>query len=113
MKNGKRVPVHEEVIQKKGIVDPKFMMKHKISSWSLPHEIVEVFMPLNKQRGLGLFPAGENKKAPKFRGDFETICIWTNEKAHLAGAGPGGSYYPDFVDFTPYEIRQHFAVYIY
>ena len=113
MKNGKRVPVYEEVIRKKGIVDPNFMMKHKISSQSLPHKIVEVFMPLNKQRGRGLFPTGENKKAPKFRGDFETICIWTNAKAHLAGAGKGGSYYyPDFVDFTPYEIRQHFAVYI-
>ena len=128
MKNGKRVPVYlctcvpvylctcvpvyKQVLQKKGIVDPDFMKKHDILSQSLPHKIVEVFMPLNKQRGCGLFPKGGEKKALNFRGDFETICIWTNAKAKLAGAGPGGSYYPDFVDFTPIEIRQHFSVYI-
>mmetsp|Transcript_10595 Transcript_10595/g.12010 ORF Transcript_10595/g.12010 Transcript_10595/m.12010 type:complete len:341 (-) Transcript_10595:756-1778(-) len=93
-------------------VDPGFMKKHDISSRSLPHEIVDAFMPLHKQRGRSLFPNGGEKKAPNFRGDFETICIWTNAKAKLAGAGPGGSYYPDFVDFTPIEIRQHFSVYI-
>jgi hypothetical protein len=34
IKNGKRVPVYEEVIRKKGIVDPNFMKKHKISRLS-------------------------------------------------------------------------------
>ena len=47
-----------------------------------------------------------------FTGDFETLAIWTNIKVKLAGAGPGGSYYPDFKDFTVLEIRQHMSIYI-
>ena len=113
MKNGKRVPVYKQVLCKKGIVDPDFMKKHDISSQSLPHKIVKAFMPLHKQRGRSLFPKGGEKKAPNFRGDFETISIWTNAKAKLAGAGPGSSYYPDFVNFTPIEIRQHTSLFIF
>ena len=33
-------------------------------------------------------------------------------KADYAGAGPQGIYYPDYVPFTPVEVRQHFAIYI-
>ena len=32
-------------------------------------------------------------------------------KADYAGAGPQGSYYPDYIPFTPVEVCQHFAIY--
>ena len=33
-------------------------------------------------------------------------------KADYAGAGTQGSYYPDYVLFTPVEVCQYFAIYI-
>ena len=111
--DGKRIPVIDKVPREKGVVDPEFMKKHKLSSRSKPHEIMDVFMPLHKQKGKGLFPSTPDQKSPSFTGDFETISIWTNAKAKLARAGKGYSYYPDFVDFTPQEIRQHMSLYIF
>ena len=111
--DGKRIPVIDKVPREKGVVDPEFMKKNKLSSRSKPHEIMDVFMPLHKQKGKGLFPSTPDQKSPSFTGDFKTICIWTNAKAKLARAGPGGSYYPDFVDFTPLEIRQHMSLYVF
>ena len=74
-----------------------------------------MFLPLHR-KGKGLFPVEDdgptNTKVPKWRGDFQTVCDWTNLKADLAGAGPHGGYYRDFVKFTPEEIRKHIAVYI-
>lgn len=34
-------------------------------------------------------------------------------KVQLAGAGKGGTYYPDFTPFTVHEIRQHVGLYIF
>ena len=113
--NDKRVPEYDTTTRTKGCVNPKFKKKHKLSSKSLPHEIADVFLPLHR-KGKGLFPLEDdgptNTKVPKWRGDIQTVCDWTNLKADLAGAGPHGGYYRDFVKFTPEEIRKHIAVYI-
>ena len=53
-----------------------------------------------------------SKECSRFIGDFETLATWTNIKVKLAGAGPGGSCYPDFKDFTTLEVRQHMYIYI-
>ena len=83
--------------------------KYNLLSTSKPHKYVNIFLPLNKQRH-GFLSDEANR--PKFEGDFETICKWTNMKAEYAGAGPQGSYYRDYVPFTPVEVCQHYAVYI-
>ena len=67
---------------------------------------------ITQTKGKGLFPTEEAKSVPDFQGDFKTLASWTNIKAKLAGAGPGGSYYPDFKDFTALVIRQHMPIYI-
>ena len=109
---GKKVPVYEYVSRTKDIVDSKFRKKHNLSSSSKPHEFVDVFLPLNKSKGKGLFPTEETENVPDFQGDFQTT-IWINLKAKLAGTGPGGSYYLDFKDFTTLEICQYMFIYIF
>jgi Transposase IS4 len=40
------------------------------------------------------------------------LTTFTNTKAKLANAGPGGVCYPDWKDFTVDEIRQHIGLYV-
>ena len=87
---GKRVPVYERVPCAKGIVNLVFKKKHNLSSSSKPNKLVDVFLPLHKLKGKGLFPKEEAKNVPDFQDDFQTLAIWTNIKAKLVGAGPGG-----------------------
>ena len=105
----KRNIICDTMARTKGGIDPAFKEKYNLLSTSKPHKQVDVFLPLNKTQQ-GLFPDEPNR--PKFEGDFETICKWTNMKADYAGAGLQGSYYSDYVPFTPVEVRQHFAIYL-
>ena len=75
--------------------------KYKLSAFSHPHEFVEVFCPFNDHtvKGKSMF-------------SFSKLCSWTNLKATLANAGPGGSCYIDYKPFTTNEIRQHLGLYI-
>ena len=75
---GTRVPIYEHVPRTKGMVDPLFKKKHNLSSSSKPHEFVDVFLPLHKPKGKGLFPTEEVKNVPDFEGNFQTLAIWTN-----------------------------------
>ena len=105
----KRNIIRDTMTRTKGTIDSSMKEKYNLSSVSKPHEYVNVFLPLNKRRHV-LFSDEANR--PKFEGDFETICKWINMKAEYEGAGPQGSYYPDYVPLTPVEVRQHYAVYI-
>ena len=107
-----QAPVYERVHCIKGIVDPVFKKKHNLSSSSKPQKFVDAFLLLHKPKGKGLFPTEEAKNVPDFQGDFQTLAIWTNIKAKLAGAVPGGNYYSIFKDFTGLEIHQHNIMFI-
>ena len=54
-----------------------------------------------------------NKKSGMDFPSFELVMKWTNLKAHLAGAGKGGTCYEDFTPFSVKEIRQHVGLYIF
>ena len=43
---------------------------------------------------------------------FSQMCAYTNLKADLAGAGRGGTCYPEFQHFTVQEIKQFMGFYI-
>ena len=72
---GKKVPGYEHVPRTKGGVNPEFRKKHNLSSQSKPHKFMDVFLPLHKPRGKGLFPTEEAKKVPDFQGYFQTLAI--------------------------------------
>ena len=109
--DGHRVPKYDTSIRKKGMVNPKFKEKHKLSLKPLPYEMVDMFLPLHR-KGKGIYFSKQQKERTEstafFCGEFQTICDWKNLKA----GKKHGTYYPDFVDFTPKEIREHVAVYI-
>ena len=44
---------------------------------------------------------------------FQLLTRWTNLKATLANAGPGGACYPDFYPFSVREICQHMGLYVF
>lgn len=97
--DGHWVPKYDTSIRKKGMVNPKFKEKHKLSLKPLPYEIVDMFLPLHR-KGKGISPNNKKKgqnPLPSFCGEFQTICDWKNLKA----GKKHGTYYPDFVDFTP------------
>lgn len=94
-------PKYEEVVREEGQVEPNFINKHGITKKSTPDEYAELFLPFRK-----------NNSAGKEWLSFEQIQKWTNLKASLAGAGPGGTCYKEFKPFSVTEIRQHFGLYI-
>lgn len=110
--DGNTLPVYEYVPRTKGVVNPEFGKKHNLASSLKPHQIMDVlFMPLNKPRGKGLFTTEEATTVPDFLGDFQMLAIWTNLKVKLVGAGPCGSYYPDFKDFPTTDTPEFIYFY--
>ena len=63
---GKRVPVYKHVLYTKSMADPEFLKKNNLSLSSKQHKFVDVFLPLHKSRGKGLFPTEEAKNVPDF-----------------------------------------------
>jgi len=61
---------------------------------------------------LALLP---EKRVPEQPNHLVSIADWTtftNKKAMLANAGPGGIIYQDFKPLTPQEVKQFLALYI-
>ena len=71
---GKKVPVYEHIPHTQGMVDPEFMKKHNLSSSSKPHKFVDIFLPLHKPKGKGLFPTEEAKNVPDFHRGLRDTC---------------------------------------
>eukprot|EP00957_Ditylum_brightwellii_P022939 1731217-Ditylum_brightwellii.AAC.1 len=63
----------------KGRLDPSFHRKHELTSSSHPHEIVEVFIPIQKN----IVVQNRTKKEML---SFDLLTMWTNLKAVLANA---------------------------
>ena len=89
------------MVREEGQVNPNFIYKHGITNKSTPDEYAELFLPFRKNN-----PSGKEWIS------FEQIQMWTNLKASLAGAGPGGTCYKEFKPFSVTEIRQYFGLYI-
>ena len=85
----------------RGCVNPSFIKKHGLTKDSTPSQYMDLILPFKK-----------NIIDGKERLSFEQLMRWTNTKAHLAGAGKGGSYYTDYKDFTVTELRQHIGLYV-
>jgi len=93
-----------EIPYEKGRPDPNFVKKQKLTCNAHPSVFFDIFVP---------FKTNTYNRAG--RGEFPSIAAWTkytNSKAMLANAGPGGQVYPDFRPFTMREIRQHLGIYI-
>jgi hypothetical protein len=91
-----------EIPYEKGRPDPHFVKKQKLTCDAHPSVFFDIFVP---------FKTNEYNRAG--RGEFPSIAAWTkytNSKAMIANAGPGGQVYPDFRPFTMREIRQHLGL---
>ena len=101
------LPLTESVLRKKGMPDPEFVKKHRLSVESTPTEFVEVFIPYF------LNPYNGKPKANRVYPSIQTWTEWTNKKAMLACAGAEGAIYEkDWHPFTMKELRQHLGLYI-
>ena len=85
----------ESKTRNKGCIREEFIEKHKISTNTTPSEYMELFLPFNNNM--------YNKKSGMDFPSFELVMKWTNLKAHLAGAGKGGTCYEDF---TPFSVKE-------
>ena len=79
------------------------MRKQNLSPGSRPDEFSEFFMP---------FPI-HNTDGKKEMVSFVLLTKWTNVKANLTNAGPGGVYYHNFHSFSVQDIRQHIGLYVF
>jgi hypothetical protein len=77
-----------------------FLLKHNLTRSSDPVEYANAF-----------FPWKENPYNPALL-SMGMLTTYTNLKAKLANAGPGGVCYPDWKDFTVDELRQHIGLYV-
>jgi hypothetical protein len=93
-------PVMESVQRQKITPRRDFLLKHKLSVHSDPVEYADAF-----------FPWTENPYSPGLL-SMAQLTTFTDLKAKLANAGPGGVCYPDWVDFTVDELRQHIGLYV-
>ena len=88
------------VVRKALVARRKFQIRHKLSRHSDPVEFADAF-----------FPVTPNIYNPKFISQHQ-LTMFTNLKAQLANAGPGGTCYPEWTPFSVKEIRQFLGVYI-
>ena len=80
-KNGKRVPVYKQVIHTKSMVNPVFMKRHRISSQSLPHRIIEVFMSFCTNKAvLDCFQNKEKEKCQNLEAISEQFVVGQIQK---------------------------------
>jgi hypothetical protein len=86
----------------RGRVNPTFVKNNNLTVESHPVDFVH-----------GFFPVAGNRHLGKEYISIEQITKWTNLKATLAGAGPGGTTYTDFKPFTVKEIRRHLGLYVF
>ena len=100
-KNQDGSPKTETVHRDKGTINPDFIAKHDLSPSTTPDEYAEFFLPF-----------ATNIVDGEERPSFQQLMKWTNTKAGNAGAGPEGTCYKDFHDFSVREIRQHVGLYI-
>ena len=70
------------------------------------------FCHYTNQKGKVYFQQKKQRMFQIFKGNFQTLAIWTNIKAKPAGAGPVGYCYLDFVEFTGVEKRLYLSMYI-
>ena len=96
-------PIHITTPRYKGCVNNAFKRKYKLSATSTPWEVADAFIP---------FSDGNGKKCrTKDALSFKFLIEWTNNKAHMAGAG-GKFYKGDCYVFSARELRQHFGIYL-
>ena len=95
--------MREDIIRKKGYINPQIMMKHKLYTCSRPDEFSEVFVPFSMNKPVG-------KKGVV---SFEILTKCTNVKTNLDNAGPRGVLYHDFHPLYVREILQHIVLYVF
>ena len=72
-------PIHITTPREKGCVNPDFKIKYKLSATSMKWEVADAFIS---------FSDGNGKKCrTKDAFSLEILTEWTNNKAHMAGAG--------------------------
>jgi hypothetical protein len=80
MRNGRQkmdangLPVSEFAVREKGMPDPEFVKKHKLSVNSTPTEFIEVFVPFY------LNPYNGKPKKDRVYPSIQTWTEWTNKK---------------------------------
>ena len=90
-----------EYVQRERITPRKdFLRQNKLTVSSDPVEFANAY-----------FPWKENLYNPN-QLSMSLLTSYTNMKAQLANAGPGGACYPDWKDFSVDEIRQHIGLYV-
>jgi hypothetical protein len=101
MFDGDGNPLMESVQRQLIMPRQDFLQKHKLTAYSDAVEFANAFFLTWK----------ENPYHPNLL-SMHTLTAYTNMKASLANAGPGGNCYPDWVDFTVDELRQHIGLYV-
>jgi hypothetical protein len=100
-KNGGAVVPDKWAITDGGVVQTSFMVQHNLCPLTSPTAYMQVFVPTRKNK-----PGGFNSKEYI---SIEQWTMFTNLKAHLAGAGD--TIYKDFKPFTIGELKQHIGMY--
>jgi hypothetical protein len=90
-----------ETVQRQTITARKdFLSRHKLTRFSDPVEFANAFIPW------------ETNAYDKDLLSMSMLTTFTNTKAALANAGPGGVCYRTFKPFTVKELRQHIGLYV-
>ena len=95
--------IHITTPREKDCLNAAFKRKHKLSATSTPWEVTDDFIPLSDGNG--------KKCRTKDAFSFKLLTEWTNNKAHMAGAGKN-FYKGDWDIFSAKESRQHFGIYL-
>lgn len=90
---------YDNTITTDTVVNIDFIVKHRLGTNSHPAEWFGAFFPVKKMN-----------RNDKF--SVEQMTTWTNSKARAYNAGPGGTNYPTFTDFTVNEIKKFNALYL-
>jgi hypothetical protein len=98
--NGKII--YENKSRLKGHPKAKFLVDHGLSANSLPIDFFEAFFPL--------FP---NQYGAKTHPSVSLFTTWSNRKAILTNAGPGGEWYREWRPFTMKDVRQFLGLKIF
>ena len=80
-----------------------FKRKYKLSATSTPWEVIDAFTPFSDGNG--------KKRRSKDAFSFKLLIEWTNNKAHITGAGKK-VYNVEWGVFSARESRQHFGIYL-
>ena len=90
-----------ETLCKHECVDLEWIKKNNITIDTKPHKYVNSLLPFIK-----------NVVDWEVYVSFELLMRWKNLKTILAGAGLDGTYYDNFIPFTPRELCQHLGAYV-